>query len=531
VLPPQGSFWTMRSLSLLLCVVGAVGCRCSDRIAQTPDVVRFVPTSLSFGPIWLGDTAEENALLKNDSRRSVTVQLRVEGPFTVDVDTVTLMPGESAPFLVRFVPQNTMAAVGRVVAEGYEAELPLAGIAEGVPECAGPSACRTSAFDKTSRACVESKRPDGTACNVKDRCIVSTGCADGQCAGVARQCPTPTNPCQVAECDSKAGCTVRAAPEGMRCGVPDCSGTPVCQAGACVVDRTQPTGCSHPTALWVKIPLAGAPFGLATDDGDVAYVGLATAGEVAAIDTAQAVHRGNVTVGSVPTGLVAGPNRVWVANQGSQSVSIIDRTSFSVVGSPLSLSMSPYIPALRAGACYLTGASSEVLKVDSTTNAVLATVTGTWSHANGVAFHPSRDVMYVTARDSGEVTEIELGAFRLGRTFPVTGQPQAIVATPDGRELWVARQTGPLAVLDASTGAIVAEVMGATGGFGLALTPDGQQLLMTRPASSDVIRIDRASRTVLGSVSTGGTPRRVGYASQGRIAVITNELGWVDLMR
>ena len=522
----------MRLLVLVL-ALSAVGCRCSDRVQQSNAQLRFDPKSLTLGPTWVGDAVAETVVLRNDGRHALPVRLRVEGPFSADEQSVELAGGAAAPITVRFPATAAGMFFGRLIAVDLDTELELVGIAEDVPSCSGAGLCRSSAFDKSARACVETLATDGTACPVSDPCMSSGGCQAGACLQTPRACPAATDPCQASACDREVGCTFRAVADLTSCGVADCNGARVCRAGACVLDATMiPSTCgTHPENLWVKLVLPGAPFGLATDSSDQAYVGLATAGQVARIDAWAGMHTGSIAVGSVPTGLVSDSTRVWVTNQSSQTMSIIDRASFAVQGTPVALSMTPYLPALSGSFLYVTGASTQVLKVDRWSSSIVSTLNGTWSHANGIAFHPTQPLMYVSARDSGEVTEINLSTFTIARRFSPGQQPQAIVISPDGKKLFVAREGGPLAVIDTVTGNTIDEVMGATGGFGLALTPDGKQLLMTRPAAGNVARVDAVTHAVLGTWNTGGSPRRVGYASQGRVAVITNEQGWVDLAK
>jgi YVTN family beta-propeller protein len=66
------------------------------------------------------------------------------------------------------------------------------------------------------------------------------------------------------------------------------------------------------------------------------------------------------------------------------------------------------------------------------------------------------------------------------------------------------------------------------GGFGVALSPDNVQLYVTFPASHVVKVIDRATRAIVKTIQTNGTPRRLAFSVAGETAVIANEAGWVD---
>jgi DNA-binding beta-propeller fold protein YncE len=45
-----------------------------------------------------------------------------------------------------------------------------------------------------------------------------------------------------------------------------------------------------------------------------------------------------------------------------------------------------------------------------------------------------------------------------------------------------------------------------------------------------VYLLDWKSGAVLKTVTTGGTPRRIGFAANGSTAVVANEGGWVDFI-
>jgi len=66
--------------------------------------------------------------------------------------------------------------------------------------------------------------------------------------------------------------------------------------------------------------------------------------------------------------------------------------------------------------------------------------------------------------------------------------------------------------------------------FGMALTPDGQQLYAASSSGTLTI-IDRATRTVVNSLYLGGTPRRIAFDEKGFTAVVANEGNWVDVIK
>jgi YVTN family beta-propeller protein len=63
------------------------------------------------------------------------------------------------------------------------------------------------------------------------------------------------------------------------------------------------------------------------------------------------------------------------------------------------------------------------------------------------------------------------------------------------------------------------------------MTPDGSQLCIASPASGTGTVIDRATSAVRTTLMTGSTPRRIAFTLLGNVALLANEVGWVDLMR
>jgi YVTN family beta-propeller protein len=94
----------------------------------------------------------------------------------------------------------------------------------------------------------------------------------------------------------------------------------------------------------------------------------------------------------------------------------------------------------------------------------------------------------------------------------------------------MAREGGTVAVVDPASLQLLATVTNPNGGlFGLAITPDEQQVWVTSPGTGDVLIIDRAARKLLRKLTVGGVPRRITFSDDGSLAFIANENGWVDV--
>jgi YVTN family beta-propeller protein len=65
----------------------------------------------------------------------------------------------------------------------------------------------------------------------------------------------------------------------------------------------------------------------------------------------------------------------------------------------------------------------------------------------------------------------------------------------------------------------------------MALSPDGAHLYAASASPGTLSIIDRATRTVVNTLTLGGRPRRVAFDASGATALVANEGNWVDVIR
>jgi YVTN family beta-propeller protein len=120
----------------------------------------------------------------------------------------------------------------------------------------------------------------------------------------------------------------------------------------------------------------------------------------------------------------------------------------------------------------------------------------------------------------------------VSRTFVTGGRAQAVVVTRDGSELFVADEDlGKVDVFSLATGERLTSIDVDGNPWGMAITPDQQQLYVGLVFQGEVVVIDRESRAVVRRLDTGGSPRRIVFNQAGTIAVIPNEFGYVTYVR
>jgi len=141
--------------------------------------------------------------------------------------------------------------------------------------------------------------------------------------------------------------------------------------------------------------------------------------------------------------------------------------------------------------------------------------TGPAGEAKGLSITPDGGRLLVARELAGELDVLgpDLGLRqRLALGAPGTGYPYAVAVAPDGRRAWVSLQgSGQLAVVALDQPAAVVTMV-AVGDHptGLAVTPDGGQVLVANANDDTVAVVDAASGVVvqrLGVQAVAGTPK------------------------
>jgi DNA-binding beta-propeller fold protein YncE len=162
---------------------------------------------------------------------------------------------------------------------------------------------------------------------------------------------------------------------------------------------------------------------------------------------------------------------------------------------------------LVAVTCEATRAVVIVDVVDGVVRAAIRTEAG-GSHMVGVTADGRR--AYTGDMQANTVSELDLEANHLVRSFPVPAVPEAINVTPDGREVWVgSNETGRVSVLDPSTGAVTTAAEGMQWPYRMLFTPDTAFVVVPDPTLNEVRFIDRAARKEAGRLVLPGAPQGV----------------------
>jgi YVTN family beta-propeller protein len=279
--------------------------------------------------------------------------------------------------------------------------------------------------------------------------------------------------------------------------------------------------------------LPGRPQGAAIF-ANIAYVTQLDLARVSRANLPSHAFTANVTVGSIPTGIMfnATGSRAYVTNQYSATVSVVNAATNTVVDT-IAVGNRPFEVLVAPGDSIL-----YVAKIDSvygirlSTKAIIASFPIP-DAGNGMAI--ARDsLLYVSTHTGGTVVEFNLRTRTLGRTFAVGGVPQKMVVSPNGTELYIANESGYVQFWNIDTGLQIGSNLALpSAGYGMALRPSNGLLYVTSAyfGGGYIYVIDPVSRTLVHSSVVGGATRHVVFTADGSIGIVANEGGWVDFLK
>jgi YVTN family beta-propeller protein len=284
-------------------------------------------------------------------------------------------------------------------------------------------------------------------------------------------------------------------------------------------------------ALPLHLPLGGGPFSVAVHGG-TAYVTRVHAAAVEWLDLATGRFAGSVPVGCVPSCVTFDRmgKRAFVSIQYGDSIAVIDTAAQAQVATlPVPGNPFPVLLGPNGSTLYVTTNEDRLYALSLGTGRIMASLPlPATSHF--LALHPSGTRLYVATRAAGTVMEVDTVRHQVNRTFVTGGRPQGLAASSDGRFLYVANERDGLNVVCLATGRVVRTLDVGGAGVSLALSPDERSVYVGLVFAGAVAIVDAASLTVRATLRTGGRPRGIAFDPTGRVAIVANESGWVDLL-
>ncbi len=233
-----------------------------------------------------------------------------------------------------------------------------------------------------------------------------------------------------------------------------------------------------------------------------------------------------IAVRPTPGNLAIAPNGryAYIAHRAEGVITVLDTTSNAVTatipieaGPPQFITFSPdgetaYVTIYNADYSY-----NAVSFVETRSNRVTATVeVGLRPFAPATS--PDGSLLYVPLHDEGRVQVIDTASSEEVDSYEVAPNPHWIVVSEDGTVGYTANhESGVVSVLDLTDGGrVITTVRVGQAPHSVALSPDGTRLSVVNYESSTLSVIDTATNAVVTTVEVGAKPQDVSYAADGR---------------
>ncbi len=288
-------------------------------------------------------------------------------------------------------------------------------------------------------------------------------------------------------------------------------------------------GCAGVAAQPGDAPAASAAGQVAAQDGhpqEFAYVADGDAEDVTVVETAgRSTVTGKVKVGSHPVATAITPDgkRAYVANSGSDTVSVIDTTSHDVTTIKVGDHPSAVAISLDGSRAYVANTGSGTVSViDNDDHPDVAATLDVGLKPEGVAISADGSLAYVANTKSGTVSMIKNdGHPNVIHNVRVGKDPVGVAVTVDGSRAYVANSgSDTLSVLNTATRESTTVKVGKDP-TGVAVNVDGSRAYAANSGSDTVTVLNTATRNST-IVKVGKKPTSVAVTVDGTRALVAN---------
>lgn len=218
---------------------------------------------------------------------------------------------------------------------------------------------------------------------------------------------------------------------------------------------------------------------------------------------------GGLSAGTSPRGIAVNhvTNRVYVANEGSGTVRVLDRVALT--SSTVTVGASPVAVAVNTSTnrIYVANfAANSVSVIDGSTNTVTATV-ATGTNPVALTVNPVTNKIYVANQGSANVTVID-GGNNTAATVGAGGQPISVAINAVTNRIYVANLSGnSVTVIDGANNSTTTVAVG-TQPRAIALHAVANKIFVANSGSGNVTAID-GDTLATSTVAAGTAPRAV----------------------
>ncbi|MEC4718082.1 cytochrome D1 domain-containing protein [Noviherbaspirillum sp. CPCC 100848] len=243
--------------------------------------------------------------------------------------------------------------------------------------------------------------------------------------------------------------------------------------------------------------------------GGKVYVADEESSTVSVIDTASFKKTGSIPVGKNPHNVQVAPDGklLWVTNDGEH-----DKASERPEHEGM--------PKSEHGTLADAGA---VWAIDTATDTVIAKIPVGMHPAHVVVAQEGR-LAYVTNGGENTVSVVDISVQRVVKTIPVGASPHGIRISPDNKQAWVANlKGGTISVIDIQTQKQIAQIPVGKGPAQVAFTPDGRLGFVSLSEENQLAVVDPVSRKVIRRVKVGSVPIQIYATPDSKLLLVANQ--------
>jgi YVTN family beta-propeller protein len=222
-------------------------------------------------------------------------------------------------------------------------------------------------------------------------------------------------------------------------------------------------------------------------------------------------NRATVTVGTFPfyATVSAGGAFAYVSNRDSNTVSVIDLSTLTVVQTP-STGSAPFGLVLSPDGTrlYVSNRSSNTVSVFSVSNGQLTSITtiSVGLAPRGIAISPDGAHLYVVNQGANTVSVVDTSTNAVTATITVGNQPLSVAVSPDSSQAYVTNFTGnTVSVIDTATNTVTATVTTGNGPDGVTVSPDGTRFYTANRTDGTVSQFNTSDNSQIAAAITSGT--------------------------
>jgi YVTN family beta-propeller protein len=266
-----------------------------------------------------------------------------------------------------------------------------------------------------------------------------------------------------------------------------------------------------------------------------AFIANSNSNTITVIDTASKTVVGDpIPVGYGPAGIGVSPDGAWVyvSNEDANTVSVINAKTLAIVGDPIPVLSKPCGIAFGMGGARAYVAhcgAGKVVVIDTATRQIIHTTAVIASNAIGAAGSPDGEYIFVTDNNNGMIIRLATSTNATFTSKRIFVRPNGLAVSADGKTLYVANsQDSTLMFVDATKLTLNDSVStGGTNPVCVAINPAGTRAYVSNFGytgnGNTVGVVDLGTHSLITTIPAGSGPEGVAVTPDGTKVFVVNK--------